>query len=373
MAPSKNIPDTIEAYQSEVTNSAVNETKLPLPGVSGVLYALKRTSIEFFFEQLLDRAATLTYFTVLTFSPALLAIYSISVLFMADYSADIMAAAEDFMAQFLPPEYMETALDILQTIMGSATGGVIALSIGIATALISSSAYVRAFSRAANSIYRVSEGRPLLKYHLAMVGTTLVMLVGSVLTLVSIALNRRLVEGLIEPIAQPLGIDDFVAFLLDVFFPIWDWLRWPVILIAMMTLIGSLFYFAPNIRQRRFRWLSTGAVWAILSIFVIGKALEMYLVHFASLNPYGAIGAVIAFLIAVWATNAMLLFGFKLDAEVERVRQLRAGYPAEVRVQLPPKAIDAAVGEKKIHQRQRNKAQDILTEEGLQQETLDLK
>ena len=132
-----------------------------------------------------------------------------------------------------------------------------------------------------------------------------------------------------------------------------------------MILIGSLYYFTPNVRMRKFRWLSTGSALAIISSLIIGKALQLYLFNFAASNPYGAMGAVIALMTALWSINVVVVFGFKLDAEVERMRQLRAGLPSERYIQLPPRATAAAEGEQKIHQNLEKQAAEFRTEEEL--------
>ena len=45
----------------------------------------------------------------------------------------------------------------------------------------------------------------------------------------------------------------------------------------------------------------------------------------------------ISFLVWMWITNIVLLFGAEVNAEVERGRELQAGQPAEEEIQLPPR------------------------------------
>jgi membrane protein len=44
---------------------------------------------------------------------------------------------------------------------------------------------------------------------------------------------------------------------------------------------------------------------------------------------------VISFLVWMWITNNVLLFGAEVNAELERGRELQAGQPAEEDIQLP--------------------------------------
>lgn len=363
MSPAQQIKHTLHAFESDDASYAQSAKKLPHVGWRGFWYALKRAGIEFFLELGFDAAAKLTYYTVLTCAPALLAIYSIATMVLVGYTDDLNRLTNEFVQGYIPPEYADSVRDVIDTIIGSATGGLVALMIGIFFALIASSAYTRAFSRTANSIYGVSEGRTLVRYHLLMVAITLMLLVGTVVLVVALVVDAPLVSSIVEPITRPLGIETATREVIDFSISIWSWLRWPVIILLSMILIGSLYYFTPNVRMRRFRWLSAGSALAIISSLAIGKGLSLYLFNFAASNPYGAMGAIIALMTALWGMNVVVVFGFKLDAEIERMRQLRAGLPAERYIQLPPRATAAAEGEQKIHRNLENQAAGFRPEE----------
>lgn len=358
MSPAQSIEHTLKVAESDEAQFAQSE-KLARPQLKDLRYATKRAGIEFWLEAGFDAAATLTYYTVLTFAPALLAIYSIATLVLAGYTEDLRRLSDDFIARYIPAEYADSVRGVIDTIMGSATGGLFALITGIIFALISSSAYTRAFSRQANAIYGISEGRSLIRFHLMMVGITLMQLAGTVLLLIAIVVNGPLVNSIVEPIATPLGIESTTQDVIEVSLRIWDWVRWPVIIVLSMALVGSLYYFTPNVQQRRFRWLSTGSVVALVSAALIAKGLQLYLFNFAAANPYGAMGAVIAVITALWAINTMILFGFKLNAELERVKQLRAGLTAEQRIQLPPRDASGAAAEGETHRKLRDEGRSL--------------
>lgn len=357
--PAQQIGHTLNVDESADAEYAYNSRRLPWVGWHGLGYALKRASIEFWLELGFDAASMLTYYTVLTCAPALLAIYSIATLVLAGYTEDLQALTNDFVEKYIPTEYAGSVRDVIDTIIGSSTGGMVALIIGIGFALISSSAYTRAFSRTANAVYGISEGRTLIRYHVFMVAITLLLLVGTVLLLIAIIVNGPLVNSIVDPIAKPLGIESATRDVINFGLTIWEWLRWPFIIVMSMALVGSLYYFTPNVKQRRFRWLSTGSFLTIVSTALVVKGLSWYLFNFAAANPYGAMGAVIAVMTALWTVNVMILFGFKLDAEIERVRQLKAGLAAEEFIQLPPRDAAAAAAEGKTHRNLREQAHRI--------------
>lgn len=359
MSPALNIQPTLRINASDEASRAASLDKLPHITPRAAVYALKRALIEAWFENGLDRAATLTYFSVLTIAPAFLAVYSIATLILAGYTEELTRLTENFIGRYIPDEYADTVRGVVDTIIGSTTGGVVALAIGAGVALVSSSGYTRAFSRVANQTYRISEGRPFLRYQALMLGVTLVTLVGTVLMVLAVALNATLVRDVLEPLSGTLGIEPFTAFMVDHFLPVWNWLRWPVLVGLPVLLVRFLYHHAPNIEQRRFRWISTGAVTAVAGLWVVAQGLRLYLFHFAATSPYGAMGAIVAVVMALWLANAVILFGFKLDAELERARQLLAGLHAEVYIQLPPRAIGGVETEQRIHDKLRAEARTL--------------
>ncbi|MDK6839889.1 hypothetical protein QP263_14910, partial [Enterococcus faecalis] len=64
--------------------------------------------------------------------------------------------------------------------------------------------------------------------------------------------------------------------------------------------------------------------------------------YFAGASAYGAIGTLIAVIIACWVMNIILVVGVKLDAEVLRAKELQVGYNSERHIQAPSRATVAA-------------------------------
>ena len=93
----------------------------------------------------------------------------------------------------------------------------------------------------------------------------------------------------------------------------------------------------PNARHKNFRWVSPGAVVAVVIWIVASAAFAFYVGNFGSYNKtYGTLGGVIAFLVWMWITNLAVLFGAELNAETERARELEAGVPgADEEIKAP--------------------------------------
>ena len=338
MSSHEPIDATLEAVDGLPPDSGAEPGHLPKLGRASWKYAFTRAVKEFSADDGADLAAMLTHFTVLSLAPVLLGILAIVSLILTSNADTVTGLVADLTTRYLPAAYQELAVNLVKTIAGSYTGSLIALTIAIATALWSSSGYVKAFSRCMNTIYGREEGRGLLKQTGAMMLVTLVMLAGVVLILVSLALNKPIVSGLLGPIAEPLGMSGQLDFLLTTFLPVWSWVKWLVILALAITLVAVLYFFTPNVRQPKFTWISPGSVVAIAGIATAGLLLWIYLTRFAGYSAYGAVGTAIAVLFVLWAFNIMLLLGAEVDAEVERARELQAGIEAEVNIQLPPRS-----------------------------------
>lgn len=312
-------------------------------------YALKRALKEFGSDGGTDLAAMLTYFMVLSLAPGLLAVFSIISLVLANNASTVTTVVDDAVRQ-VPEDYQGLIVNLVETMTSSATGGVIALVIGIATAVWSASAYVKAFSRCMNIVYGIAEGRGVIKLTATMLLITVALIAGVVLILVSLALNEALVTGVLGPIAEPLGLGELLAFMTESFLPIWAWLRWPFMLALVVAMIALLYYLAPNLRQPKFTWISLGSIAAIAGIAIGGVGLWLYFTLLTGYSAYGTIGTVMALLFALWIFNIVLLLGAELDAEIERARQLQAGIEAEAMIQLPPR--DVKKVEKRAEQRE---------------------
>ncbi len=157
------------------------------------------------------------------------------------------------------------------------------------------------------------------------------------LTAVLVVLVALVAVGLVVtgPAAQAVG--DAIG-LGDTAVLVWSIAKWPAVLAVVVLIVALLYYVTPNIKQPTFRWVSMGAVLAILTWVLVSAAFGFYVAHFSSYNTtYGSLAGVIVFLLWLWLTNLALLFGAELDSELERGRELQAGLPAEEELQLPPR------------------------------------
>jgi membrane protein len=160
-----------------------------------------------------------------------------------------------------------------------------------------------------------------------MLGVTLVSLI-----IVALLAAMLVISG---PVAEAVGN---VMGLGGVFLTVWNIAKWPVIVALVIVVIAILYYFTPNVRQPKFRWMSLGSLIALFIFVLASVGFGFYVGNFSNYNKtYGAIGGVIVMLLWLWILNMSLLFGAEFDAEMERGRQLQAGIEAEDTLQLPPR------------------------------------
>jgi membrane protein len=286
-------------------------------------YVFVKTAREFRADECTDIAAALTYYAVLALFPALLAVFSIiGVLGQSDQAVTaIMGIAEQVV-----PDAAETIRGPLEEFAESPAAG-FALVTGLVLAIWSASAYVKAFSRGMNRIYEIAEGRPFWKLVPALL---LVTVIG--IALVCLAVVILVVSGPVaDAIGSALGLSEVVV-------TVWSFARWVVLAFIVVLMVAILYYATPNAKQPKFRWMSLGALLAIIALAVASLLFGIYVANFSNYDrTYGSLAGVIIFLLWLWIANIALLFGAEFDAELERGRQLQAGIAAEEDIQLPPR------------------------------------
>jgi membrane protein len=286
------------------------------------MYVLRKTMREFSADECTDQAAALTYYAVLALFPAAIAMLSLVSLFgQGQSTVDTMLG---IVRDVGPSGAADTVEPTLQRLVSSQSGG-IALALGLAGALWSASGYVGAFGRALNRMYDIREGRPIWKLRPVLLLVTLV----SVVLVAAAALILVVTGPVAESVGNAIGLGSAAV-------TTWDIAKWPVLAVIVVLVVALLYWATPNVRQPKFRWLSVGAVVAILTWLIASVLFGLYVANFSSYDKtYGSLAGVIVFLLWLWITNLALLFGAELDSELERGRELQSGIAAEESVQLP--------------------------------------
>lgn len=299
---------------------AKGPTKLPGRAWFG---ALKRAAKEFMSDDMLDWAAALTYYSVLSIFPGIIVLTALVGL-LGQSATDVLIENVRGLA---PGGASDTLVNVIEQIQGSASfAGPVAI-IGLLSALWAASGYVGGFIRASNAIYEVPEGRPAWKTLPLRVFLTLTMVLLLSATVVGLALSGDVAQRVGELVG--LGSTGVL---------VWNIAKWPVIAILISLAIALLYWASPNVRHLGFRWLTPGSLFAIVVWVLASLGFAFYVANFASYNKvYGSLAAVIVFLIWLWISNIAILLGAEFDAELARERQIEEGHPAEEEPFLEPR------------------------------------
>jgi len=114
----------------------------------------------------------------------------------------------------------------------------------------------------------------------------------------------------------------------------WNIAKWPVMALVFLLMIAVLYYASPNVKLRGFRWVTPGAIVAIVVWAIASALFALYVANFGSYDKtYGTLGGVVSFLVWLWLTNIAVLLGAELNAELER--GAFAGEQQELPLQAP--------------------------------------
>lgn len=317
-----------------ITTGTTAGTQLPPSSVTrppkfAWFHILRTAFREFFADESIDLAAGLTFRGLLSVFPALVAL--VSILSLLGQGGSVITSVLDEAEKVAPTDTLSSVRPFLESVLDTPAPGW-GLIVGLAIALWSASGYVKAFSRAMNTVVGVPEGRGLIVFNLVMYLLTAVILILGALVLLVFVISGPIAEA----VGGLLGMGGIAL-------TVWNVARWFVLAFIVLLLVALLYHATPNVKGLRFRWLSVGALVAILVSILATLGFLFYISQFGTYNAtYGALTGVILLMLWVFIMNSTLLFGAQLDSEIERVRQLRAGLPAEEELQLPVRSTKAS-------------------------------
>jgi len=287
-----------------------NPLQIPWTGWKDILW---RTYQQIGEDRLLAIAAGVVFFGLLALFPAVTALVSSYGLF-ADPST--IGANLQRLALMLPEGTFQIVQDQIARVLakGSTSLGMTFL-FGLALAIWSANAGVKAMIDALNVVYDEEEKRSFIRLNLVSLAFT----TGGIAALL-------LMVGAV--VAFPLALDHLGLA------PQNQWIfslaRWPLLLVILLVALGILYRFGPSRRAARWEWLSLGAIAAAL-LWIAGSALlSWYLSNFGNYNAtYGSLGAAIGLMTWMWMSAIIVLCGAELNSEIEHqtVRDTTVGHP----------------------------------------------
>jgi membrane protein len=241
------------------------------------------------------------FYALLAVFPAITALVSLYGLF-AD--ANTINEHLTIAAGILPQGGLDIVRDQVNRITskGNATLGS-GFLFGLALALWSANAGMKAIIDALNVVYDEKEKRGFFWLNLTSLTLTVAAIISLLFALAAVVVLPVLLNY--------VGLTDFSEILLRV-------LRWPALLLLIITGLALLYRFGPSRAEPRWEWLSVGSVAAAVAWLVASALLSWYLANFANYDAtYGSLGAAIGLMMWLWISTIVILFGAELNSEIE--------------------------------------------------------
>jgi membrane protein len=302
----RNTPDPWQRRVWAMVSSSPLRSLWDLQGIP-TRVIVHRTFKAFLADNLLGRAAELGFYFLFALFPTLVS--ASSVLGLAARSASrIYDNLLAYLSVLIPHSAMGIVLETFnQTTAASSSGKI---TFGLAAALWSASVGFSAIQDTLNQVYKVPETRPYWKARLSAIAVTLLLSV-----LVTLLLASMLGGDFFAVIAHHRIAHPSLALLAAAASRTLGWTLATALLILIFAVI---YYFAPDVKASRWRWLSPGAAVGIVTWLLASFGLRIYLYFFNNYSvTYGSLGAVIILLMWFYITGLMLLLGAELNSEIE--------------------------------------------------------
>jgi len=286
---------------------------------------LKRALKQANADHVTNLAAALAYYAFLAIPSALLIAAGVFSLLAGPHAVTTIV---DKLGTIVPSQAQSLLKGSLQNMTKRQATGITVAGIGGALALWSLGGAMQNLMWALDIAYDREETRGFVRRRLAAFGMVFFALLGFGLAFGVLVLGPHLSTW----IGSAVGAKTVVQI-------VWWVAEWPLLVGGLLVSFAGILYLGPNVDHPRWRFLSFGAVLAVVIWLLASGAFAFYVSRFGSYNKaWGTLSAVVVMLTWLWLSGVALLLGAEVNAEAERSRELRQGRPAEVELQAPAKA-----------------------------------
>ena len=266
----------------------------------------KRSFKEFLADDCMGLAQQIAYSSLLAFFPAV--VFLVGLLDLVN--------AYDALREFLSPIAPDAVVDTIDTLQEETTRGtsVVAFVVGIAGATWAASGAMNSVIKAVNRAYERTETRPFWKTRL--IAALLVGLTG----LTTAGLLLLIVFG--GPLGNAIATKAGLGGAFDL---VWNIVRWPVAFVAILLFFALVYYLAPNLDVRDWKWISPGSLVGSLSWLALSGLFALYTSFSDSYSKtYGSLASGVVLLLWLNYSAFALLFGAELNSELDREAEIHA-------------------------------------------------
>lgn len=261
----------------------------------------RRTIVETMRDDAMGLSAQLSFYLVLAVFPALVCLVALASLFPLQNVTDDMTR---LLGPFVPGAAVELIRQQMLQIANSRDTGL--LSLGLLLAVWSGSAPMVAVTNVMNRAYGVTESRPWWRVRVTAIALTIGLAVFILTSFVLVVFGPQLADLF----ARWFGFPAIFAW-------VWKILQWPVVVALVITGIGFVYYFAPDVEQD-WVWITPGSALATLLWLAGSLGFRYYVVNFGSYEAtYGAIAGMMLLLLWFYVSGIAIVVGAELNAEIE--------------------------------------------------------
>ncbi|MFC4731148.1 YihY/virulence factor BrkB family protein [Salipiger abyssi] len=252
-------------------------------------------------------AAGVAFYAFLSLFPAISAVIAIW-----GYWADPVVIAEqmELLREMIPEQaFTLLATQVDQLISANRSTLQWASVISIMVAIWSSRASVAALIRGLNAVAETPHRENAIRRLAVAVLLTGLLVITALLAFAAVVILPAALAFLRLPLPVELAVSG---------------VKWLILLAVVFFAIALLYRYGPNRRQSRMRWLTPGALIALLAWAAGSFLLTGYVRNFDRLNEvYGSLGAVVALLLWFYVSALVTLLGAQLNTELDRQRKRR--------------------------------------------------
>ena len=255
-------------------------------------------------DELSTRSAALSYYFLGALFPMLLFLVSL-VAVIAGPGSELRDKIVTGIGRLAPGSASSLIQTVIHQTFKNSSG--LKLAAGIIGALWAASGGVGAVVTSLNKVYSSPETRPWWKQKLTVVGLTLALSALIIMALVLVLYGGKIGES----IAAHVGLS-------HVFAIVWKVLEWPVSFFAMFLSYSLVYYFGPNVQERRWFWVTPGSVAGVGIWLLASIGFRVYLHFFNSYTAtYGSLGTAVILMLWLYITGFAILIGGEVNHVIE--------------------------------------------------------
>jgi membrane protein len=256
-----------------------------------------------FADRIFGRAAELGFYFLFALFPTLFSASSILGL-VARSAHQFYDRILDYLALVIPTAALGAVLQTFNETTAAASSG--KLTLGLIAAIWSASVGISAVQDTLNDVYKVEDSRSYFFARICAIALTVI---------VTIGLASLLGGDFLAALAHRTIHHDLLADAAAITSRLIGW----IVATAFLTLaFAVIYYWAPNVKARCWRWLTPGGAVGIVGWLLCSLGLRVYLHYFPSYSlTYGSLGAIIILLTWFYITGLMLLLGAEINSEIE--------------------------------------------------------